>query len=373
MRKSSLFGLFAMLLVGIFLVVPRSASADVTNATQNPHFPTSCTCPQRGLLEAGIHRARCWGLRPARPRQPGRDLRHRARYARRRTRPERSSWLNPKLSVFGGSTGTSLSNWPTASRPDELGAEGRRVAELWACPCGPSALRRAAENIRVQQGLREKVDEGLRRARGLLPKIVKILQRHEVPIERPPSLWSSPRRTPQRTPKRERRASGSLSDRPERQYIPCHAPTRDHRRDPARATEAAARLLRRTIKDPGLLAAGHRRVQPRPRRRPSGEFGGGQQSHRGHHCPLRRPPLRLCLETTFTPSSWRPWTSSTPTSPVIQSTLRGKGPAAPASSAGRDLHPEAAGARACSPGASGRDRPCRARSPCRGAGAGCSA
>jgi membrane-bound lytic murein transglycosylase D len=44
-------------------------------------------------------------------------------------------------------------------------------------------LRRAAGNIRVQQGLRQKVNEGLRRANKLLPKILPILRKHDVPDE----------------------------------------------------------------------------------------------------------------------------------------------------------------------------------------------
>src|SRR3970040_1524668 len=43
--------------------------------------------------------------------------------------------------------------------PEALGLEGRWVDQAWGCPCPPEDLLRAAANIRVQQGIREKVEE----------------------------------------------------------------------------------------------------------------------------------------------------------------------------------------------------------------------
>ena len=67
--------------------------------------------------------------------------------------------------------------------PEALGLEGRWVDQAWGCPCPPEFLIRASANTRVQQGVREKVDEGVQRARGYLPRILPILRRHNVPEE----------------------------------------------------------------------------------------------------------------------------------------------------------------------------------------------
>jgi len=127
--------------------------------------------------------------------------------------------------------------------PEALGIEGRWVDQAWGCPCPPEGLLRAAANIRVQQGVREKVEEGMQRARGLLPRILSILHRHNVPEE----LAALPLVESAFNPQARSRA-GAVGLW---QFV---APTgkryltitrgRDDRRDPIRATEAAARLLR---------------------------------------------------------------------------------------------------------------------------------
>jgi len=145
--------------------------------------------------------------------------------------------------------------------PEELGLEGRRVDQAWGCPCPPEALFRAAGNIRVQQGIREKVEEGLQRARGLLPRILSILRRHNVPEE----LAALPLVESAFNPQARSRA-GAVGLW---QFIPSTGKRyltitrgRDDRRDPMRATEAAARLLRRNYETLGswplaLLAYHH--------------------------------------------------------------------------------------------------------------------
>ncbi|MBI4574548.1 MAG: lytic transglycosylase domain-containing protein, partial [candidate division NC10 bacterium] len=127
--------------------------------------------------------------------------------------------------------------------PEDLGFEARWVAQAWGCPCPPETLLRAAANIRVQQGLREKVDEGLRRARGLLPRILAILRRHSVPEE----LAALPMVESSFNP-RARSKAGAVGlwqfiRSTGRRYLTISS-RRDDRRDPIRATEAAARLLK---------------------------------------------------------------------------------------------------------------------------------
>ena len=127
--------------------------------------------------------------------------------------------------------------------PEELGPEGQRVAELWGCPCEPDLLRRAAGNVRVQQGLREKWDEGVQRARGLMPRIVSILRQHNVPVE----LAALPMVESTFNP-RARSKAGAVGlwqfiRSTARSYLSVSR-KRDDRHDPLRSTQAAARLLK---------------------------------------------------------------------------------------------------------------------------------
>jgi membrane-bound lytic murein transglycosylase D len=127
--------------------------------------------------------------------------------------------------------------------PEELGPEGQRVAELWGCPCEAERLLRAVGNIRVQQGLREKWDEGIGRARGLMPRIVSILRRHNLPVE----LAALPMVESAFNPAaRSRRGAAGLWQfirSTGRKYL-IITRKRDDRHDPVRSTEAAARLLK---------------------------------------------------------------------------------------------------------------------------------
>ncbi len=127
--------------------------------------------------------------------------------------------------------------------PEELGADAKRVAKLWACPCTTEGLLRAAKNIRVQEGLRERVDDGLKKARVLLPKIVPILRKHRLPIE----LAAIPMVESSFNPKAESKVAAvglwQFMRTTGRQYLKITR-RRDDRRDPLRATEGAAHLLR---------------------------------------------------------------------------------------------------------------------------------
>jgi len=127
--------------------------------------------------------------------------------------------------------------------PEELGPEGRMLWQAWACPCAPEELRRAAGKIRVQQGLREKVVEGMQRAQALLPHIFGILQEHDVPVE----LAALPLVESTFNANAHSKAGAvglwQFIRSTGKQYLTITR-GRDDRRDPLLATKAAARLLR---------------------------------------------------------------------------------------------------------------------------------
>ena len=128
--------------------------------------------------------------------------------------------------------------------PEALGLEGRWVDQAWGCPCPPDGLLRAAANIRVQQGIREKVEEGMQRARGLLPRILPILRRHNVPEELAALPLVESAFNPQARSKAGAVGLWQFVASTGKRYLSITR-GRDDRRDPIRATEAAARLLRR--------------------------------------------------------------------------------------------------------------------------------
>ena len=125
----------------------------------------------------------------------------------------------------------------------ELSPEGRFIWRTWECPCHPEVLRRAAASIRVQQGLRQKVDKGIQRARELLPRILPILQEHNVPVELAALPLVESAYDPQAYSKAGAVGLWQFIRSTGKQYLTITR-TRDERRDPLRATKAAARLLR---------------------------------------------------------------------------------------------------------------------------------
>ena len=127
--------------------------------------------------------------------------------------------------------------------PQQLGADGVRIAEAWGCPCQPEILRKAAQNIRVQQGLREKVAEGLEQARVLMPRVLPILRKHGLPVELAAipmveSSWNAKARS-----KVAAVGLWQFMRSTGRRYLKITR-RQDDRRDPIRATEGAAHLLR---------------------------------------------------------------------------------------------------------------------------------
>ncbi|MBI3122246.1 MAG: lytic transglycosylase domain-containing protein [candidate division NC10 bacterium] len=117
------------------------------------------------------------------------------------------------------------------------------MAQARGCPCPAEVLYRAAANIRVQQGLREKVDEGMQRARGLLPRILSILRRHNVPEELAALPLVESTFNPQARSKAGAVGLWQFIRSTGKRYLSIPR-GRDDRRHPIRATEAAARLLR---------------------------------------------------------------------------------------------------------------------------------
>lgn len=136
-----------------------------------------------------------------------------------------------------------LSSLAGAPDPAAFGEEAVQVWRLWGCPCAPEVLMRAAGNIRVQQGLREKVEEGLERARKLMPRIVSILRKHDVPVE----LAALPLVESSFNPKAKSKAGAvglwQFIRSTGKRYLTI-TKKRDDRQDPIRATEAAAKFLR---------------------------------------------------------------------------------------------------------------------------------
>ena len=125
----------------------------------------------------------------------------------------------------------------------DLGPEAGLISQAWGCPCPPDVLLRAADNIRVQQGLRQKVDEGLRRARKLLPRILAILREHNLPVELAALPMVESTYNPEAYSKAGAVGLWQFIRSTGKQYLTITR-KRDDRRDPIRATDAAAHLLR---------------------------------------------------------------------------------------------------------------------------------
>jgi len=127
--------------------------------------------------------------------------------------------------------------------PEDIGPDGAAVYQAWGCPCEKDVLLRAADNLRVQQGLRQQVDAGMQRAQKLLPRIVSILREHNVPVE----LAALPLVESSYNPRAYSKAGAAglwqFIRTTGKQYLTITR-KRDDRRDPLRATAAAAHLLR---------------------------------------------------------------------------------------------------------------------------------
>jgi hypothetical protein len=243
MQRSVGWSLVTTILAGTLLVAsPRPAAADV-KPPQNPHFPTPVALTPNVAFWKQIYTEHGVGDFVLHDRDNLGVIYGVVRVTEQANQIRAEQLAKPEFDRARARYRETLLRLADGASPEDLGPEGRRVAELWECPCGPDSLRRAADNIRVQQGLREKVDEGLRRARGLLPKIVTILQRHEVPVELAALPLVESTYNPAAYSKAGAAGLWQFIRSTGKQYALVRG-RRDHRRDPVRATEAAARLLR---------------------------------------------------------------------------------------------------------------------------------
>ncbi|MBP2672812.1 MAG: Lytic transglycosylase catalytic, partial [candidate division NC10 bacterium] len=229
MQHSVGWSLATTILAGTLLVAsPRPAAADVT-PPQNPHFPTPVALTPNVAFWKQIYTEHGVGDFVLHDRDNLGVIYGVVRVTEQANQIRAEQLAKPEIDHARGNYREALLRLADGASPEDLGPEGRRV--------------RAADNIRVQQGLREKVDEGLRRARGLLPKIVTILQRHEVPVELAALPLVESTYNPAAYSKAGAAGLWQFIRSTGKQYALVKG-RRDHRRDPMRATEAAARLLR---------------------------------------------------------------------------------------------------------------------------------
>jgi hypothetical protein len=231
-----------ILLCVLLLVLPRWAAADVAKV-QHPHFPEPVALTPNVAFWKQVYTEHGVGDFVLHDRDNLGVVYGVVRVTEKTNQARAEQLAKPEIERVRGEYRDLLIRLAEGATPDELGAEGRRVAEMWGCPCGPDSLRRAAENIRAQQGLREKVNEGLRRARGLMPQIVGILRRHDVP----PELAALPLVESTFNPGARSKAGAvglwQFIRSTGKRYLTITR-KRDDRRDPIRATEAAAHLLK---------------------------------------------------------------------------------------------------------------------------------
>lgn len=128
-----------------------------------------------------------------------------------------------------------------ASGHEPRGTDERHVAEMFQGR-SPYALRLAAENLRVQEGLKERFREGLLRSKYYRPTMEKIFQRAGLPVE-----LVTLAQVESGFERGARSSAGALgvwqfTRATGRQYSLVHG-RRDDRTNATRETEAAARLL----------------------------------------------------------------------------------------------------------------------------------
>lgn len=243
MRRVVGCDLIGTVFLGIcFSVALCPAAADVGSA-QHPHFPKPEALAPNVAFWKQVYTEHGVGDFVLHDRENLGVIYDVIRVAERRNQSRAADLAKPEIERTRTEYREILLRLAAGAEPSDLGPEGRRVAAMWGCPCSAEMLRRAADSIRAQQGLREKVDEGLRRAEGLLPRIVPILRRHDVPVE----LAALPLVESTFNPRARSKAGAAglwqFIRSTGKQYS-LVTRKRDHRRDPVRATEAAAKLLR---------------------------------------------------------------------------------------------------------------------------------
>jgi len=232
-----------LIMAGILATLPRVADADASNSAQNTHFPRPIALAPNVAFWRQVYTDHGVGDFVLHDRDNLGVVYAVVRVAEKNNQARAEGLAKPEIERMRSKYRDILVRLAAGATPEELGADGQRVAEMWGCPCEPEVLRRAAESIRVQQGLREKVNEGLRRAQGLLPKMMSILRRHDVPTE----LAALPMVESTFNPAAQSKAGAvglwQFIRSTGKKYLTITR-KRDDRRDPLRATEAAAHLLR---------------------------------------------------------------------------------------------------------------------------------
>jgi hypothetical protein len=243
MQKSHRWCLLTAILVSIsLLVLPRPAATDV-GRPHNPHFPQPLLLAPNVAFWKQIYTAYGVGDFVLHDRDRLDVVYGVVRIKNATSQAGAAAVAEPEIQRMRAKYNDILTRLAAGAAPEELGAEGGVVAQTWGCPCPPEVLRRAGENIRVQQGLREKVDEGLHRASKLLPRILAILRQHQVPAELAALPMVESTFNPAAYSKAGAAGLWQFIRSTGKQYS-LISRKRDDRRDPVRATEAAAHLLR---------------------------------------------------------------------------------------------------------------------------------
>lgn len=129
-----------------------------------------------------------------------------------------------------------------ASGRDPMGDDERRVAEMYKGR-SPYALRLAADNLRVQEGLKERFREGLLRSKYYRPTMEKIFKSAGLPVE-----LITLAQVESGFERGARSSAGALGiwqfTRATGQHYMTIRGRHDDRLNPTRETEAAAKLLR---------------------------------------------------------------------------------------------------------------------------------
>ena len=146
-------------------------------------------------------------------------------------------WVNTYLKTKYSDILTRL-----ASGREPMGSDERHVAEMFKGR-SPYALRLAAQNLRVQEGLKERFREGLLRSKYYRPTMEKIFQSAGLPVEL--VTLAQVESGFQRGARSSAGAVGiwQFTRATGRQYMTIRG-RHDDRLNPTRETEAAAKLLR---------------------------------------------------------------------------------------------------------------------------------
>ncbi|MBI3989506.1 MAG: transglycosylase SLT domain-containing protein [candidate division NC10 bacterium] len=126
---------------------------------------------------------------------------------------------------------------------DPLTREEKHVFEALKCPCPPEVFAKAAEQIRVQKGLKEEFLAGLERGKIYAPKMARIFRRYSVPEELVVLSMVESFFNPKAVSKAGAVGIWQFITGTGRRFLTI-TPDRDERKDPYLATEAAAKLLR---------------------------------------------------------------------------------------------------------------------------------